>query len=522
MSERKQLEFVQSDSLLGSFESYSQTILELVKRSRRGVSIGIYGEWGSGKTRLMKSIYDKLVSKLDEVGENTVIIPIWFNAWQYEQEEYLALFPLLRTITSGIDNSKLKNKINERNSNKLKDCMRAVLRGAIKTAPLVLSLAIPTATPDNITEFLEKGAKNFSGEFAKLVTNVTDVVDQNTTYATGLKAIEDVMKEIRINGDNRTNIKFVVFVDDADRCSPKKILETLDSVKMFLDIEGFVFILGISYNTLSNIIEKYYKDYDIKGKDYLRKIIDIPVFLPIWNKSDIKNLIVNLTKGLDPTYQTYIESNGDLIVDIADENPRETIAIVNNLIVMFLAYESVIEDAINRLGHISNKKKDDVVKQFVTLQVMNFRWNDLFQLILKAQPRNVKWFVTEIKKYKEKTTLSYRHKSILSLNIFLEFDVERRAIKHAIKKYEGDDKFSEFLSNNYETLSDILLLQKISRTDYNNYLELFKQNTKLTIRDSTKFTPIEEKRSDQKISSKSNRDRNIEIKRGFLSRFRGH
>lgn len=48
------------------------------------LTIGVYGEWGSGKTSFLKMI-DEALRKQD-------IHPIWFNAWKYDQEDNLFLF----------------------------------------------------------------------------------------------------------------------------------------------------------------------------------------------------------------------------------------------------------------------------------------------------------------------------------------------------------------------------------------------------------------------------------------------
>ena len=46
------------------------------------LTIGIFGEWGSGKTSFLKMV-DR------ELSDEYNISPIWFNAWKYDKEENL-------------------------------------------------------------------------------------------------------------------------------------------------------------------------------------------------------------------------------------------------------------------------------------------------------------------------------------------------------------------------------------------------------------------------------------------------
>ena len=43
-------------------------------------TIGIYGEWGSGKTSIMNFVKEK-------IKEDSDYLTIWFDAWDYENEE---------------------------------------------------------------------------------------------------------------------------------------------------------------------------------------------------------------------------------------------------------------------------------------------------------------------------------------------------------------------------------------------------------------------------------------------------
>ena len=45
------------------------------------MTIGIYGEWGNGKTSFLQMVEQEL--------KESRIYPIWFDAWKYEKEDNL-------------------------------------------------------------------------------------------------------------------------------------------------------------------------------------------------------------------------------------------------------------------------------------------------------------------------------------------------------------------------------------------------------------------------------------------------
>jgi predicted KAP-like P-loop ATPase len=85
-----------SEQPILDFDSYSDAIVKMIKNSYPNFTIGIFGEWGTGKTTLMKSI-EKKIGKNDQD-----IITVWFDAWKYENEKEFALIPLLKVIDYSI------------------------------------------------------------------------------------------------------------------------------------------------------------------------------------------------------------------------------------------------------------------------------------------------------------------------------------------------------------------------------------------------------------------------------------
>jgi predicted KAP-like P-loop ATPase len=65
---------IEEEPVLGS-KPYAECLVDIIRDTPPRFSIGIYGEWGTGKTTLMELIEDKLNR------ENSDILTVWFNAW---------------------------------------------------------------------------------------------------------------------------------------------------------------------------------------------------------------------------------------------------------------------------------------------------------------------------------------------------------------------------------------------------------------------------------------------------------
>jgi len=73
------------DAVLG-FSKYSEQLANIIMKSTPRFTIGIFGGWGTGKTTLMKMIE----KRLQDVNNNDILV-VWFDAWKYEKEKYLAI-----------------------------------------------------------------------------------------------------------------------------------------------------------------------------------------------------------------------------------------------------------------------------------------------------------------------------------------------------------------------------------------------------------------------------------------------
>ena len=139
--------------------------------------------------------------------------------------------------------------------------------------------------------------------------DILSSVDKETVYFEGIEKIENEMKKVLKSHE------IVVFIDDLDRGEPDKALEVLESIKVFLDIEGFVFIVGLSYDKIEKLLTKKFEVSGVQGKEYLRKIIQVQFSIPDWNEHAIIDFIDSITikKKLIPPFSDIVAENKDLI-----------------------------------------------------------------------------------------------------------------------------------------------------------------------------------------------------------------
>lgn len=106
-----------------------------------------------------------------------------------------------------------------------------------------------------------------------------------------------------LKNDDIKNV--VVMIDDLDRCRPERIIEILEVIKLFLAVERTTFIIAADENVIKySIREKYppMNGFDVElDKEYIEKIIQLPIYIPELSAKDIQNYLLLLVA------QSYLE-----------------------------------------------------------------------------------------------------------------------------------------------------------------------------------------------------------------------
>lgn len=297
-----------------NFNAYIEAISRIIvyPENTTPLSIVINGRWGSGKTSLMKT----LRKRLDDQAKNPKgrkIRTIWFNAWKYSETDAM-LASLVREIYDEIDRQKFFTKQGFFDRVKLGTLTiyeRVNTTQQITDLAKTLTLGLaPDFTKWQNTPNYKKSLPFFDSfqEYMRLILNFFVVQEQNGNY-------------------DDTKGALVIFIDDLDRCPPKSIAKILESINLFFDQKGCIFVFGMDTNLIAKAVKSHYFNYEgFLGEDYLKKMIQLQFDLPEIRKEEIREFIESeLT--VDEPVRNYI----NLILTGSDSNPRQIKQYINSL-----------------------------------------------------------------------------------------------------------------------------------------------------------------------------------------------
>lgn len=254
-------------------------------------SIGVYGDWGSGKSSLMYMCKDSL-TKADKNIKCLV-----FNGWLFENYED-AKTAILGTILDEISkkkrlSKKAKNIIDGlyKSINKFK-----VVKGAVKYGTdFLLTGGMGTLFNITASQILEKVKDNVEkSDLEEIRFNISDELNNKELR----EDIRKFQKEFAALLEESKISRLVVFIDELDRCRPDTILDTLEAIKLFLFEGKVAFVIGADERHISYAVKSKFKDIegiqiDI-GKEYLEKLIQYPIRIPQLNADEVEIYIACL------------------------------------------------------------------------------------------------------------------------------------------------------------------------------------------------------------------------------------
>src|SRR5215207_5703044 len=275
-----------------AFDQYARAFKDIIENSDPQFAIGIFGGWGSGKTTLMQAIEAQLNKDL--------VIPVRFSAWRYEKEEHL-IIPLLDELRESL------LAWSERHADAGDSARKTAVTVGKVMRSLLAGLSLKAGVPGVIEATLDANQMLSEAESREDYDKLPQ-----SFYHASFRALSDAFKDFVNDNPNR---RIVVFIDDLDRCLPEGALQVLESMKLFFDLEGFVFVVGLDQTVVEWLIDSRYRStagltrrretsnrrtagvdreelsdpttrgviveeevgsFQVKGADYIKKIFQVP------------------------------------------------------------------------------------------------------------------------------------------------------------------------------------------------------------------------------------------------------
>lgn len=424
-------EINEENDIFGTYQK-AKSICEFIELERNqellsnNNLIAIYGAWGTGKSCLMKTIYNKLnKDKFDT---------LWFDTWKYEKDENLAY-----SLFKYIGKDTFWNEFIKSGKNVL-DNVYGIFKSLSKGVEL--NLGILNIKPGEALDEAEHKDQQ-----------INEKIEKQKCLWERINEFEETFKNIKFP----KNKKLIVFLDDLDRCESENIVTLISAVKLLLSINNnIIFIIGIDKKAVTLALQnKYNNDYN-KADEYLEKIF--PINFELSNNIQTQNFL------------KYINKITDLSID-------DSKIILEFFYKIQFSNARHIKKVLRKYYLIKNyikSKEIDIKNKYIVLLVLydivlNIFYNDEYKFIILKDKEKI---------YKDILLISYDKNGFKKEGQFNRYKKNCNVTYTDGQKYELYRlliRFSSYKLNSIE-LNSIKTLDGDAFIEYYNWLALFKNN----------------------------------------------
>ena len=338
-----------------SISSYKDALVDFVKRTDTPMTIGVQGEWGSGKTSLLNQIWSDLEKFNKEDDSIDDFKQIWINSWEHS----LLCSPeeCLMKIINEIILELLDADTDKSRAEKISQGVNNIMKGALRIGS---SLTLGAAGVDAVDDI-----------FSENSNSIKELREQLSSLVSEIKTLET----------NKYG-KVVIYVDDLDRIEPKDAVSILELLKNIFNIKDCVFILAIDYQVVvKGLVGKFgdpKPENEWEFRAFFDKIIQLPFSMPMGDY-DIANYVLGLLDEIN-FYKGEEELDSELINQFVTKsiggNPRSIKRLINSLALIKILNDKESGDISE--GVLSDKNTAMVMFAMVCLQIAHPEIYQLF------------------------------------------------------------------------------------------------------------------------------------------------
>ncbi len=278
-----------------SFDAVAKTVVRAVLDDALDpVTVGVSGAWGSGKTTVLRLIEDALAPQPSET--DTTVLVISTDPWRYDPgvgAKETLISEVLAAVAAELAHGEGPGQAPSRTRALLTKLRRRVdwakaLQVAAKTS---LTLQLPSA--DDLTSLVNTEPDNQDPDTAEPLSRGLE--EFRTEFSTLMESPE--LSHLR---------RVVVLVDDLDRCLPDTVVDTLETIRLFLAVPKMAFVVAADEHRVADALRVRFPDpsngqqaageryAEEPASLYLHKIVQTTVPLPTLSRFDTEAFLVLL------------------------------------------------------------------------------------------------------------------------------------------------------------------------------------------------------------------------------------
>lgn len=312
---------------------YAETLAEFIRNCDTPITIGVQGEWGSGKTSLLNMIREDIEEEETKYYNQTrkgseEFKCIWINTWEHSllKSPEQCLLSIIEEIIDEI--AAVDNSYNA--TEKAKAALSVLARGAVRVG----AGAIGGMQAGKIAEELIGG-----GQASNTVKRLR-------------ASLQEIVKTVTEKDQNRT-AKFVIFIDDLDRLEPHVAIMVLELLKNIFTISDCVFVLAIDYQVIVKGLKGKFGEPTAENewefRAFFDKIIQLPFMMPMAQydlKTYINTLLIDEIDFFQKSERKSIEDGrlANAVKLTLGHNPRAMKRLLNSLSLLKIQHGEELKD----------------------------------------------------------------------------------------------------------------------------------------------------------------------------------
>lgn len=281
-------------------EEIHQKIASKHNKSSSSFIFGISGDWGEGKTHLLKLLEQRLIADSFQV--------IWFSPWKFASDKVSLMRRFIRLINNNLSAYQFKNK--RRVNLDDFECDQRILKInhrnlGLVTLALIFTLWFYMSKPEPFWNLAVELKVILMAIAIPLVVAVLSRIATFQTTTKAVSAVDQFDDRLRIILERliESKKKIVVFVDDLDRVTADEAKQVLDALRTFFDKPELTYVVTGDHRTLEGFMGQKLGEgqpdqedqgaeiQNEEGRRFLKKIFNVYWKMPLPTETQMKTFI---------------------------------------------------------------------------------------------------------------------------------------------------------------------------------------------------------------------------------------